>query len=219
MQKGQLEREDWIRLGLLVLAYFVARPWILKLFKWFFTNKDLSEGEAIQKEWAERKAKVGPNAIRGTKSEPVDSTTIMNAEATASGSNTNQANVVVNRKSKIQSPNDQKSAEEKLLDWEDEGAEPPVIAGGSGEKADVVTWLNQWDQWVRWTRLWIDGNLLSQVAGRFIYTAMEDVSVILQTPFTRHGALNPCLTDFLGSAFFHYVYQLLHKSNGDGVPM
>jgi Protein trafficking PGA2 len=146
MQKGQLEKEDWIRLGLVVLAYFIARPWISELFKRFFTNKDLSEGEAVQKEWADRKAKVGPNAIRGTKSEPVDSTTVTNAEATASGSNISQANVVVNRKSKSQSPNDQKSAEEKLLDWEDEEAEPPVIAGSSGEKADVMTWLNQWDQ-------------------------------------------------------------------------
>lgn len=134
MQKGSLDRDDYVWLLILVLAYFSMRPTIQKVFKWWFSEKDVREGEQILNEYAQSKAKVGPNSIRGTESQ--DSTTIPTeiGETSASGSNVDKTGKVVNRKTR------DTAGEAQLLDWDDEPARIPA----EGDKTDVVAWLDKW---------------------------------------------------------------------------
>lgn len=135
MQKGQLERQDYVWLLIMVLAYFAARPYIQNLFKWWFNHDDLQEGEQVREEYLKSKAKVGPNAIRGTEAdEPVSIPEKL--EDTTTGSHVDKKGKVVNRKTK------EKSGEEKLLDWDDEPERTPT----EGDKSDVVTWLDKWSK-------------------------------------------------------------------------
>lgn len=136
LQKGKLEFQDYMNLMLLVLAYFVLRPYIEAGMKKIFENKDVKEGEQAQKDYIESKIKpkVGANEIRGAKSAAIVSAT------GATGTDIASSNVPVNRKSK---PMDEVPAPtaEQLLEWSD------IATTGSteGAKADVATWVDNWD--------------------------------------------------------------------------
>ncbi|KIV85885.1 hypothetical protein PV11_01537 [Exophiala sideris] len=132
MQKGQLERQDYIWLILIVAAYFTARPYIQSFFKWWMGDDAMKEGEKAQEEYFKSKAKVGPNAIRGTETE--DSTTIPEKSPGASGSSADKKGNVMNRKT------NERTGEDQLLDWDDEPARKPA----EGDKSDVVAWLDKW---------------------------------------------------------------------------
>ncbi|EHY59708.1 hypothetical protein HRR83_001018 [Exophiala dermatitidis] len=134
MQKGSLDKQDYIWLVLIVFAYFTARPYIQELFKRFFNHQDIEEGEKTRAEYIQSKAKVGPNSIRGTEAE--ESTTIveLSGDTKASGRNSEKKGKAVNRKTK------EKSEVDKLLDWDDEPERKPV----EGDKTDVATWLDKW---------------------------------------------------------------------------
>jgi len=142
MQKGQLDKHDYVYLVIFVALYIHFRPQIESLFRRLLIGRDIKEGEQAQQVYAEskEKAKVGPNAIRGkgeqssTMGEPV-------AETTASGVNTMIEGKVSNRKAKDQSGG-KKSETEKLMDWDDEPARKPA----EGDKSDVTAWLDRWDK-------------------------------------------------------------------------
>jgi hypothetical protein len=136
LQKGKLEFQDYMNLVILVLAYFVGRPYIEAGMKRIFENKDVKEGEQTQKDYIESKTKpkVGANEIRGAKSATIEPAT------GATGADIASSNVAVNRKSK---PIDEVPAPtaEQLLEWSD------IATTGSteGGKSDVATWVNNWD--------------------------------------------------------------------------
>ena len=145
MQKGSLDREDYIRLGLLVAVYWILRPYIQKLFKKFFGgDDDVTEGEEIRDEYEQRRAKAAldANALRNSKGA---SQTIAESEkqddVVASGSSAKEGGgTAVNRKKvNFAQP---KTEEEKLLDWDDEPARRPL----AGDSTDVVSWLDRWDE-------------------------------------------------------------------------
>ena len=141
MQKGSLERDDYIRLGLLVLCYFMLRPYIQKVFKYFFSG-DIQEGEEIREKYEKSmsKAKLDPNTLRDSKKHPgIEEGPAENGEAVGTGRKARNGGAAVNRKVKF-AP--EKTEEEKLLDWDDEPARRPT----EGDTADVATWLDKWDQ-------------------------------------------------------------------------
>lgn len=142
LQKGALDFQDYMNLFLLVLAYFVSRPYIDAGMKKFFKHKDLSEGEDIQKEYIESKMKpkVGANEIRGAKTTTVGSS----VEITASGADIKPASALVNRKAIQTAATGEVPAPtaEQLLEWSD------ITTTGTAEGAetDVLTWVNTWDE-------------------------------------------------------------------------
>ena len=143
LQKGSLEFQDYVNLLLLVLAYFFIRPYIDAGMKKFFANKDLSEGEEIQKEFAESKLKpkVGANEIRGAKTATIGS----DAEITSSGAETKPANIPFNRKARqveAQIGEVPAPTAEQLLEWDD----ITTVGTTEGGKADVVSWVDKWDE-------------------------------------------------------------------------
>jgi len=132
-QKQELDSRDWAYLLIFVLAYFAARPLIQRGAKWFLASEDVTEGEQAQAEYLRSKAKVGPNAIRGT--EPQEATAISERSGdTTTGSSVDKKGVVVNRKTK------DKSGADLLLDWDDE----PERKVTDGDGSDVVAWLDKW---------------------------------------------------------------------------
>ncbi|EXJ88382.1 hypothetical protein A1O1_05312 [Capronia coronata CBS 617.96] len=133
MQKGTLDKQDYIWLILVVFAYFTARPYIQELFKRFFSPDEYKEGEQIREDYEQSKAKVGPNSIRGIESAESTAMTEPSGETMASGSSIGKGKVV-NRKTK------DKSEVDKLLDWDDEPPRKP----SEGDKEDVVAWLDKW---------------------------------------------------------------------------
>ncbi|OAP63561.1 hypothetical protein AYL99_02788 [Fonsecaea erecta] len=132
MQKGQLDKQDYFYLCLIVLIYFMARPKIEEFFKWWMSPKALREGEQARAEYMQ-KAKVGPNVIRGIESTSLETIPEVSVDTT-SGTNVDKKGKVVNRKTK------EKSGADKLLDWEDEPERKPT----EGDKADIVAWLDKW---------------------------------------------------------------------------
>lgn len=134
MQKGSLDKQDYLYLFLFVLAYFTARPYIQELFKRWFNHDDMKEGEQIRSDYERSKAKVGPNSIRGT--EPATAIAELSGEAAASGTNVENNGKAVNRKTK------DKSEVDKLIDWDDEPERKPA----EGDKSDVVAWLDKWSK-------------------------------------------------------------------------
>jgi Protein trafficking PGA2 len=139
LQKGSLDFEDYMRLFLLVLAYFVLRPYIDAGMKRFFKHEDLSEGEEIQKEYIESKlkAKVGANEIRGAKTTAVGSST----ETITSGADIKPTNTLVNRKAKETGEVPAPTAEQ-LLEWSD----ITTTGATEGAKTDVLAWVDKWDE-------------------------------------------------------------------------
>lgn len=136
LQKGQLEFQDYVNLMLLVLAYFIGRPYIEAGMKKMFENKDIKEGEQAQKDYIDSKTKpkVGANEIRGAKTATIEPT------KGATGADIAPSNVPINRKSRPEDMVPDPTAEQ-LLDWSD------ITTTGSteGGKADVATWVDNWD--------------------------------------------------------------------------
>lgn len=137
MQKGSLDKQDYAWLFILVLAYFTVRPYIQELAKRFF-SPDTHEGERIRQEYIQTKAKakVGPNAIRGTDHQELETIPESKEDVTTSGTQTTSKGKAINRKNK------EKSLQDQLLDWDDEPARPAEEPG----KADVVSWLDKWSK-------------------------------------------------------------------------
>lgn len=137
MQKGSLEKQDYAWLFILVLAYFTVRPYLQELAKRFF-SPDTVEGERIQQEYIQTKAKakIGPNAIRGTDHQELETIPESKEDVTTSGTQTTSKGKAINRKNK------EKSLQDQLLDWDDEPARPAEEPG----KADVVSWLDKWSK-------------------------------------------------------------------------
>ncbi|ETN37391.1 uncharacterized protein HMPREF1541_08382 [Cyphellophora europaea CBS 101466] len=140
MQKGQLDWNDYFYLVIIVFVYILARPAIHKFFSWVLGgSKEEQEGQEEREAYYKRRARIGPNAIRGGKDEPADIDLDMPAGKT-SGANVSAEGAVSNRKTK--GPKGEKSEADKLLDWDDE----PVPAPAEGGKSDVMQWLNKWDK-------------------------------------------------------------------------
>jgi hypothetical protein len=137
MQKGSLEKQDYAWLFILVLAYFTVRPYLQELAKRFF-SPDTVEGERIHQEYIQTKAKakIGPNAIRGTDHQELETIPESKEDVTTSGTQTTSKGKAINRKNK------EKSLQDQLLDWDDEPARPAEEPG----KADVVSWLDKWSK-------------------------------------------------------------------------
>jgi hypothetical protein len=134
MQKGSLDRQDYVWLFILVLAYFTARPYLQELFKRFFgSSDDLKEGEQIHKDYVLSKAKKSPNAIRGQETQELSTIPEGVEETTASGAQVTKGKVS-NRKNK------DKAVVEQLLEWDDEPERMEV----EGDKNDVVAWMDKW---------------------------------------------------------------------------
>ncbi|KIX01575.1 uncharacterized protein Z518_09301 [Rhinocladiella mackenziei CBS 650.93] len=134
MQKGSLDRQDYVWLFILVLAYFTARPYIQEMFKWWFNHDELKDGERARHEYLQSKAKVEPNIIRGTESQDPITIPEKSGDATTTGSSLDKRDKAMNRKTK------EKSVAEKLLDWDGEPERAPL----EGDKSDVVAWLDKW---------------------------------------------------------------------------
>lgn len=135
LQKGSLDRQDYVWLLILVFVYFTARPYIQELFKRFFNHDDLKEGERVRSEYMQSKAQVGPNAIRGTELQEPTAIPEKSGDITT-GSSLDKIGNVVNRKAK------DKSEADELLDWDDVplASRKPT----EGDKSDVVAWLDKW---------------------------------------------------------------------------
>jgi hypothetical protein len=142
MQKGSLDTRDYIYLAIFVLLYLAARPAIKKGAEWWLAPKDYREGQQAQKELlqARARAKIGANAIRDGKERPQELNEDTGTEVQASGVDSQQTGQVQHRKTKQLDLS--KSEADKLLDWDDEPARPKQ----EGDKSDVVTWLNKWDE-------------------------------------------------------------------------
>lgn len=140
MQKGSLDRQDYIYLLIFVLAYFALRPYVQKVIKWLIAPNDVKEGDQALQEHFQSRAKVGANTIRGAKHVEPEPVRVESSGVTTSGSNTTKAGQVSNRK--VKSTNTTKSEEEKLLDWDDE----PPRQQTEGDRSDVMKWLEKWDQ-------------------------------------------------------------------------
>lgn len=137
MQKGSLDRQDYVWLFIIVLAYFTARPYVQELAKRFFSPAT-DEGERIRQEFimSKAKAKVGPNAIRGTEHQELETIPESKEDVTTSGTQSTSKGKAVNRKNK------EKTLQDQLLDWDDEPARPAE----DPSKADVVSWLDKWSK-------------------------------------------------------------------------
>lgn len=142
MQKGSLDRDDYIRLGLLVLVYFILRPYIEKLFQAGFGSREIEEGEQILQEYTQGKAKLDGNALRSSKSSALDTAAVTGEGAVTTGSKASKSGETVNRKVKFKVDQAEKSAQEKLIDWDGEPARKPV----EGDMSDVTNWLDRWDE-------------------------------------------------------------------------
>jgi hypothetical protein len=137
MQKGELEWNDYYWLFGLVFLYIMARPAIQRFFTTTLGRSAAEEEGAKEREaYYQRRAKVGPNAIRGGKDDALNMLS-EDADVTASGASPASGGTVSNRKSK-----GTKSEADKLLDWDDE----PSRTANEGDKSDVMQWLNKWDK-------------------------------------------------------------------------
>ena len=143
MQKGSLDKQDYIWLTIFALAYIAARPLNSKLFNWFIALKELSEGEREITEYWQRtaKAKASPNSIRGGKDDGVEDISLdTTTETKISGAAVDKQGKVSNRKAK--GKKGENSEVDKFIDWDDEPAHISV----EGEKSDVIAWLKKWDK-------------------------------------------------------------------------
>lgn len=105
--------------------------------KKIFENKDLKEGEEVQKDYIESKTKpkVGANEIRGAKTATIEPIT-----RATTGADIIPSDLPVNRKTKLTDEVPPPTAEQ-LLEWSD------IATTGTteGGKADVATWIDNWD--------------------------------------------------------------------------
>lgn len=164
MQKGSLEWSDYMRLAVLVLAYWFLRPYIQRAAKRFLSDSSIEEGEAEAEAYKQRRAvaAVGANDIRSGKKSSEGKTLGqllddgIDGVAATSGADAKPMDVgeaqdaeVKNRKQKKKGVSfaPEKSAEDKTLDWEDDSEFDPrkgpagSTQGGSG---DIKQWMEKW---------------------------------------------------------------------------
>lgn len=164
MQKGSLEFSDWLRLGAVVLAYWLLRPYFQRLAKRYLSDEAVQEGEEEQEAYKQRRAQAAiSNGIRsGKKNDQGDGKTLgqlleegTDGFAHSSGAKAAptvpvQEGDVKNRKqkkSKGVSFAPEKSEVEKTLDWEDESEfDPRREPSTSQEQAggDIKQWMEKW---------------------------------------------------------------------------
>jgi len=165
MQKGSLDFSDWLRLGAVVLAYWLLRPYFQTLAKkWFETA--VEEGEEEQAAYQQRRAQAAiSNEIRsGKKSKDPSGKTLgtlleegVDGLAESSGAKADsgaqaQEGEVKNRKqkkSKGVSFAPEKNEIDKTLDWEDESEfdprRKPLTSQEQAEAGgDIKQWMEKW---------------------------------------------------------------------------
>lgn len=162
MQKGSLDFADWLRLGAVILAYWLLRPYFQRLAKKW--SDETREGEEETEAYKQRRAAaaVSANDIRSTK-KTTDGKTLgelldQGSDAFLKDSDTKTTAVsekqdtseVKNRKKKSKGVSfaPEKSELDKTLDWEDESEfDPrrgPVTAEGGEQPGEIEQWLNKW---------------------------------------------------------------------------
>lgn len=165
MQKGSLDFSDWLRLGAVVLAYWLLRPYFQRLAKRYLSDETVQEGEKEQEAYKQRRAQAAiSNDIRsGKKNDQGDGKTLgqlldegTDSLARSSGAKAAptvlvQEGDVKNRKQKKPkgvSFAPEKSQAEKTLDWEDESEyDPRRQPSTSQEQAaggDIKQWMEKW---------------------------------------------------------------------------
>ena len=165
MQKGSLDLSDWLRLGALVLAYWLLRPYFQTLAKkWFGTA--VAEGEEEQTAYQQRREQASiSNEIRsGKKSQGASGKTLSTvleegvdgfAESSGAKADSNgpaQNGEVKNRKqkkSKGVSFAPEKTEVDRTLDWEDESEfdprRKPLTSQEQAEAGgDIKQWMEKW---------------------------------------------------------------------------
>jgi len=165
MQKGSLEFQDYMRLGVIVLLYWVLRPHIQRLVK-KWSDDAVHSGEKEQEAYQQRRAQAATsNDIRsGKKTKDGEGKTLgqlldegaegLNAEATgakATAASESLNGQVKNRKQKKKGVSfaPEKSEADKTLDWEDESEfdprSPPLVSeGGTQQTGDIKEWMEKW---------------------------------------------------------------------------
>lgn len=165
MQKGSLDWSDWLRLGAIVLAYWLLRPYFQKLAK-RWSDESVRQGEEETEAYKERRAAaaaaVSANDIRSSQ-KPADGKTLgelldqgsdafiktANTNTTAVSTNKQDTTDVKNRKKKSKGVSfaPEKSELDKTLDWEDESEFDPrrkPVVGEGEEQGEIEQWLNRW---------------------------------------------------------------------------
>lgn len=166
MQKGSLEWSDWMRLGVIVLIYWLVRPYAQKLFR-RWGEEAITEGEKEKAAYEERRAaaSVSANDIRTGKKEtegktlgyvlaagPEGLAASSGADSTVASATQGQDGEMKNRKAKKKGVSfaPEKSEVDKTLDWEDDSEfDPRRSPLSSSERADSSTGdIKQWvDKW------------------------------------------------------------------------
>ena len=143
MQKGSLDKQDYVYLLIFVLAYFALRPYLKKGAAWFFAPEGLQAGQDAQKEYAQNRARaaVGANEIRGGRDgAPEELISENDTDVAATGIEATGTGQATNRRTKNQAPS--KTEADKLLNWDDE----PARTRQEGDQGDVAAWLDRWDK-------------------------------------------------------------------------
>jgi len=165
MQKGSLDFSDWLRLGAVVFAYWLLRPYFQKLAK-KWSDEAVQTGEEEQAAYEQRRTQAAiSNDIRsGKKSKDADGRTLgqlldegADSFAETSGAKAApavpaQEGAVKNRKQKKPkgvSFAPEKSEVDKTLDWEDESEfdprRKPLTAQEQAEAGgDIKQWMEKW---------------------------------------------------------------------------
>jgi len=168
MQKGSLDLSDWLRLGALVVAYWLLRPYFQKLAKKYLSDADVKKGEEEQTSYEQRRAQaaVSDDIRSGKKTKHGEERTLGQlldegtdgfAASSASGARTTTVPAgegeVKNRKqkkSKGVSFAPEKTEVDKTLDWEDESEfdprRKPLTLEEQTEAAggDIKQWMDKW---------------------------------------------------------------------------
>lgn len=163
MQKGSLEWNDYMRLAVLVLAYWFLRPYIQRAAKRWMGDSSIDEGEAETEAYKQRRAAaaVGANDIRSGKKSPENKTlgTLLDEGADgvaatsgvhAKGIDSSEAQEgdVKNRRPKKKGVSfaPEKSDLDKTLDWEDDSEFDPRRgpAGSQAGNGDIKQWMEKW---------------------------------------------------------------------------
>lgn len=166
MQKGSLDFSDWLRLGAVVLVYWLLRPYFQKLAK-KWSDDAVQKGEEEQAAYQQRRAQaaISDDIRSGKKRQQGEGKTLGNlleegadgfAESSGAKAASNvpgQDGEVKNRKQKKTkgvSFAPEKSEVDKTMDWEDESEFDPrrkpltSQEQAEAEGGDIKQWMEKW---------------------------------------------------------------------------
>lgn len=164
MQKGSLDTSDWLRLGAVIVAYWLLRPYFQKLAKKYFGN-GIEEGEEEQQAYQQRRAqaaisddirsgkKTGEGKTLGQLLDDGAEGFVESTGAKPASAAKAEEGEVKNRKqkkSKGVSFAPEKSEVDKTLDWEDESEFDPrrkpmtSQEHAQAEGGDIKKWMEKW---------------------------------------------------------------------------